>query len=391
MKFSYRRLQEYFAEPLPPPAELAEQIVRHAFEVETIESAGEDYLLEVKILPDRTGDAKTELGLAREIGSILDRPLKDPALTYGKNQAIEFTTEQINNLLGLNLSAEEINRLLNRAYIKNGVPPDHRTDLAAVADLADEVARLYGYDQMPSLVAKTDRSGDDDSNFILTNRARAKLAADGFTEIYGYAFTNRGEVEVEQPLAKDKKFLRTNLTDNLRAKVKFNLQHRLFDTEEVKLFEVGTVFPAADKEEIHVAAARGRHHEEPEVFEQTLEEFARQRHLKIEDGNPDLSEYRAAVKYRPFSVFPRIIRDIALWVPADVTPGQVAKLIKQSAGQLLVEGPVLFDEFKRGDKVSYALRLVFQSDDKTLSDEEVNRLVAEIIPKLEANGWTVRK
>ena len=60
--------------------------------LETIDRVGDDYRLEVKILPDRAGDAKTELGLAREIGSILNRPLKNPALAYVKNPAIEFTT-----------------------------------------------------------------------------------------------------------------------------------------------------------------------------------------------------------------------------------------------------------------------------------------------------------
>ncbi len=92
-----------------------------------------------------------------------------------------------------------------------------------------------------------------------------------------------------------------------------------------------------------------------------------------------------------WSLFPFISRDIALWVPKEVESHQVCKIIKENAGDLVVKGPDLFDEFLKDDKKSYAFRLVFQSYDRTLTDLEVNEIMTIITDKLKKNqGWQVR-
>ena len=50
----------------------------------------------------------------------------------------------------------------------------------------------------------------------------------------------------------------------------------------------------------------------------------------------------------------------------------------------------LFDEFKKGDKVSYAFRLVFQSFEKTLTDDEINVEMENVYQAVKSRGWTVR-
>ena len=58
---------------------------------------------------------------------------------------------------------------------------------------------------------------------------------------------------------------------------------------------------------------------------------------------------------------------------------------------MVVRGPELFDEFKKGDKISYAFRLVFQSFDRTLTDTEVNDIMNKITNKIKENDdWQVR-
>jgi len=65
---------------------------------------------------------------------------------------------------------------------------------------------------------------------------------------------------------------------------------------------------------------------------------------------------------------------------------------------MVVRGPELFDEFKKpaspagGDgKISYAFRLVFQSYDRTLTDQEVNSILTKITEKItEKKDWQVR-
>ena len=92
-----------------------------------------------------------------------------------------------------------------------------------------------------------------------------------------------------------------------------------------------------------------------------------------------------------WSLFPFISRDVAVWVPEGVTSAEVEKVIKENMGEMVVKGPKLFDEFKKDGKISYAFRLVFQSFDRTLTDQEINQIMTKITNKIkEKNAWQVR-
>lgn len=96
-------------------------------------------------------------------------------------------------------------------------------------------------------------------------------------------------------------------------------------------------------------------------------------------------------KFKMWSLFPFIARDIALWVPENVQSSEIEKIIKENMGDMVVRGPELFDEFKKEGKISYAFRLVFQSYEKTLTDAEVNAVMDKITQKLRENSdWQVR-
>ena len=92
-----------------------------------------------------------------------------------------------------------------------------------------------------------------------------------------------------------------------------------------------------------------------------------------------------------WSLFPFIARDVAVWVPEEVESSKVYKVIEENAGEMVVRGPELFDEFKKDGKVSYAFRMVFQSFERTLTDQEVNDIMTKITNKIKENkGWQVR-
>jgi phenylalanyl-tRNA synthetase beta chain len=76
MKFSYNFLQSFFKEKLLPPEELADLLMMHFFEVEGVEKAGEDYVIEIDILSSRAGDCLSHLGIAREIGAITGKKIE---------------------------------------------------------------------------------------------------------------------------------------------------------------------------------------------------------------------------------------------------------------------------------------------------------------------------
>ena len=96
-----------------------------------------------------------------------------------------------------------------------------------------------------------------------------------------------------------------------------------------------------------------------------------------------------AERYQPFSKYPYTVRDIALWVAEGTSAEDVLSVIRAHAGDLLARSEQ-FDEFKKGDKVSYAFRLVFQSFEKTLTDEEVNAIMMHVHAAAAEKEWVVR-
>jgi len=100
-------------------------------------------------------------------------------------------------------------------------------------------------------------------------------------------------------------------------------------------------------------------------------------------------------KFKMWSLFPFIVRDVAVWVGDGVKSEEVVKIIKENMGNMVVRGPELFDEFKKGDQISYAFRLIFQSFERTLTDAEINEVMTQITNKIKDKktkgiGWQVR-
>jgi phenylalanyl-tRNA synthetase beta chain len=82
-------------------------------------------------------------------------------------------------------------------------------------------------------------------------------------------------------------------------------------------------------------------------------------------------------------------RDIALWVSEGVSAEEVEKTLNEPAGDLRLRSD-LFDEFTKEGKTSYAFRLVFQAKDRTLTDEEVAKIMERVYQAVSAKNWEVR-
>ena len=82
MLISYNWLKDYFEKELPNPEKLAEMISLHSFEVDGIEKKNDDFILDVKVLPNRAHDCLGYLGIAKEVALLFNIPLKIPELKY---------------------------------------------------------------------------------------------------------------------------------------------------------------------------------------------------------------------------------------------------------------------------------------------------------------------
>ncbi|MCF7831627.1 MAG: phenylalanine--tRNA ligase subunit beta [Candidatus Pacebacteria bacterium] len=81
MKVSYNWLKWYVPD-MPDAEKVADAVIFHAFEVESVDPHGDDFILEIKTLPDRNHDCLSHMGIAKEISAILDIPYNDPTPQY---------------------------------------------------------------------------------------------------------------------------------------------------------------------------------------------------------------------------------------------------------------------------------------------------------------------
>jgi phenylalanyl-tRNA synthetase beta subunit len=102
----------------------------------------------------------------------------------------------------------------------------------------------------------------------------------------------------------------------------------------------------------------------------------------------------SANRYKRFSQYPFIVRDIAVFVPesvqADAVWQSIGKGIENAKAAELLARHSLFDTFKKDGKTSYAFRMVFQSMDRTLTDGEANKIMEKIYAEMKEKGWEVR-
>lgn len=101
------------------------------------------------------------------------------------------------------------------------------------------------------------------------------------------------------------------------------------------------------------------------------------------------------VEFRPIGKYPAVTRDIAVVVPENIKTETIQNSIERIGAELLIDTD-LFDyfqdeEMRRANIKNLAFHLVFQSPDRTLTDTEIEKIVAKVVSALQAQGWEVRK
>jgi phenylalanyl-tRNA synthetase beta chain len=178
-----------------------------------------------------------------------------------KFASIALNPDFVSELLGVRISHDVVAEKLEivgcavekRAADKWLVtPPSWRADLLTPADLTEEVARLVGYDQIPSTLP-TGKFGATLNAVQARRRSIALLLADkGYSEVYNYPFVNQEMVDLlgftgpraasfklANPMSDQAPLLRTHLLPGLLDAAKRNLSR---GAKDVAIFEIGSVF-----------------------------------------------------------------------------------------------------------------------------------------------------
>jgi phenylalanyl-tRNA synthetase beta subunit len=302
-----------------------------------------------------------------------------------EQKRVSVSVEKVNQILGTELTGADVADVFMRlgfAYkeergVFDVIAPFERLDILIAEDLVEEVGRIIGYEKVPATeLSPFPKAPEVNANFYAAEKVREELVAQGYSEVFISVFADTGERAVANKVDSVHPYLRANLTDGLKGAFERNVRNKeLLGLKEVKLFEIGTVWKNGTEVSM-LGTADGKNIQE----------------VSLSGAGASLYEdlpISQAERYRPFSRFPFIVRDIALWCPQGTEPVEVLDIIRAQAGELLVRSE-LFDTFEKGEKLSLAFRLVFQSFEKTLTDAEVNSIMERVNTAVQEKGWEVR-
>jgi phenylalanyl-tRNA synthetase beta chain len=384
-------------------------------------------------------------------------------------EPIEIKYEKINRFLGTQLSKEEMLKILKSLEIpledKGDLffvyPSSSRRDLKTASDVSEEIARLYGFDKIPSKIPRSPLL-QVQSNKRMTNilQIRDGIRKLGFTEVINYSFMSpesldiisvsetdkrRNTLSVKNPLRKEDSLLRTTLITSLIENFKYNLDRGI---EDIRLFEVSIVFedigeplplerlklggiyyreksPSLWKEDVHsffiIKGDLESIFEELKIkeysFVPTLEPFLHKgqasdvyisgsnigylgvlgpeivERFDIKKHKPEIVLFEIdldllmkyipdSIIYTPIPKYPSVKRDIAIVVDEDIAASEILNMIRTFPSELIEEVSV-FDYYKGGNitenKKSLAFSITYRSKEKTLTDEEIEKLHSSIV------------
>lgn len=350
------------------------------------------------------------------------------ALDY-ENPWVHTKYDKINDLLGTNLNNTEIDDILKSLGFKlkdNQVQaPTWRHDVAIWQDLAEEVARIYGFSNIKKNAVPVSRSPHK-SSYYAKEHLKDLLVANGFSEICNYSFLSEKDVkslniddsdllEVSNPIQIENKFLRKSLIPGLLRTIAKN---PTFDP--ILVFESGHVF-TKEEELSHLAFAvsgkqakkimtetikklsdeTGIPETEFEIIELNRDELQRFKIKKpvvysvemdfeklltekIKKADSTFELPAKSIHYRPVSKFPSVPRDIAFIVDKSISADEIInKMYEQSE---LINRVELFDEFESDKfgqgKKNIAFHLDLQDLKKTLTDKEAEEIIDKVIKSI---------
>lgn len=346
---------------------------------------------------------------------------------------LKFDHNNFKTLTGLSLSKKEAFGYLKALgfSIKGDMvtAPQERTDIERFEDLVDEIVRLVGYDKLPSIPPQgTLRLSEHDPIVGFKELLRGILVRSGFSEAYNYSFIGEREateeekkpgqrvVRIANPTSADFIALRPTLRVNLLKNVSDNFRY----VDCVRLFEIGKIFSDEEggiEETTMLGIVIGEKRAPPfrelkGVVDHILGSLGLIDRCYCPEGNNlvriesddhcfgyihtagagvaiaelDVERLMKLVsgerEYEPLPKYPSVMRDMSLLVESGVAIGEILEII-QTTNPALIYDVDLIDEYEDANRLgnnkkSLTFRMVFQSKERTLTDDEVEEMMKKM-------------
>ena len=344
---------------------------------------------------------------------------------------LAIDVNKINNILGTSISEIKFLNYLDKlgfSVEKEINIPHHRHDISSQNDLAEEIARVIGYDNISRQhfsIKNKPKKRDKTSQMI-----RQALIEKGFSEVINFPFSaneNSQSIKVDNPLDSNRGFLRTDLRDSLLENLLYNERRQ---KESIKIFEISDIYSKNNqvnqehKLGIIISGRRGNNYidftkkldadymrstlseifnyKNPNIYEISRSQLRTKKKDKIfylevlideiiKDFSKEieLNELKKDfIKYKPVSEFPSSTRDFSFSIEDNENYTKVINHISDLK-DINLKDSYIFDFYKNKNlgEVKVGLRLIFQSPKKTLSEDEIQNSIDNILsPIIDLEG-----
>ncbi len=361
---------------------------------------------------------------------------------------IKFSFENLNKFFGYNFKKNWVENLIRDLNIKIEKgdnlwilkPPSWRQDLKEEVDIFEEVGRFYGYNNLPSKLPSFELGkGWEIEETLLEKKAQDTLFSLGLTETISYIFSKEEEIKrtetfskrepvlLSNPLNLGEKFLRVSLIPGLLRTYKNNLSKNIYDVE---IFEVGKVYFLEEekyKEETFagVLISSGKDfYQFKGIMESFLSKMGSEEFefdfknlggfyengsgiIKVKNGiignfgqlitespfpvfvfevclKNFLENLKKIKAFKPISQFPPIDIDMNIGHPINFYYRDIIKAIEEKELPNLIS--INFkDRFIKKEKIYTTITLRFQSFERSLTMEEINKIREDLAEHLLKN------
>ena len=342
-----------------------------------------------------------------------------------KIHRIPVNIHKINQIIGIDLSKNEYLNYLKKLgfVIEDGVikVPTFRSDIKTQNDLAEEVARAIGYDNILRSdinIPKNDKHNDK----VIENKLRYFLLDRGFYEVINSPFvplsTNEA-IKVDNPLDSNREFLRTNLTNSLVDNLLYNERRQ---KDSIKLFEISDIYTSNNahhkKRKLSIIASGrvGLNYQDfskkinkkylenifqeilpNEVFDfkilsrDSLDTKIKNEIVSLEVDidifSNDILSYKEKSKppkhfhkYTPISELPSSFKDISYSIKDYTKINDLQDLLLNFKSDL-IKDVFIFDYFKNEklQEIKIGFRFIFQSKEQTLTSSQIELIYNDIV------------
>jgi phenylalanyl-tRNA synthetase beta chain len=338
-----------------------------------------------------------------------------------KPKTLSIQLDTIEQYLGIKLPTDQIQSILEKLECRAVVeaktllvtPPSFRPDLEIPADIVEEIARIYGYHNLPSVVMPTPIPliRPAGINFVIENKIKHFLADIGWQEVYTYSMVDEAlalqsgqsleqHLKIQNPLTDDRVYLRRSLVPSLNEVLDQNPQR-----SELSVFEIANVYqPRAGDlpiEELHLTLVSSKPYRQ---VKGDLESLLQQFHVPLKSvdqkgttGTFDLGTIqvqpsgrvvidikvadllavaKSHPRYQPIPKTATVIEDLTFTLPERTQIGNVIQAMSNASP--LVTKVELHDVYQQ----NYTLTLTYHDATQNLTKEAVEPIRKQVIDRV---------